>query len=430
MKFLNIFLLFLFTFNSAFTTENEEQKGEIKNHKKLIVTAWKLSSRISPDPKKLEYVFDKSFFSYISKEKLIELLKNLYNENGFVIDITTVSIQNNLSGDFLFKTDRDMIIPVTLNIEERKGKIVGLFFRPSFKKTSGINEVIKDFEKLEYSKKALLIKKLGQIEDNIYAKNENEIMAIASSFKLYVLATLYEEGLKWDKVIKIKEEQKSIFSKFSTYPENTPLTIFSLASTMISESDNTSADILIDYIGREKIEERLPYFYNTHLELNIPFLKTSEIFKIKSSTSIANEYLSLKSIKEKRKFLDKLKREKINILNIKLNEPVLIDKIEWFSSMEDICKLMDYFRKKNDSYLNTILSINTGLDTKTPGFVFAGYKGGYEPGVISMNWLLKTKQGTWYCFSSAINDQKKLIEQKDFFAIMQNILNIIANESF
>jgi len=431
MKILNLILSFLFVYNiCVFAAKSEDQKSEIINSKKLIITAWKLSSRISPDPKKLEYVFDKSFFSYISKGKVIELLKNLYSENGLVVDISTVSIQNDLNGDFLFKTDRDMIIPVTISIEEKKGKITGLFFRPSFKKTSGINEVMNDFEKLKYSKKAILIRKLGQIEDTIYAKNENEIMAIASSFKLYILASLLEEGSKWEKVIKIKEEEKSAFSKLSTYPENAPLTIFSLASAMISESDNTSSDILIDYIGREKIEKRLPSFYNTHPELNIPFLKTAEIFKIKYSTSISSGYLSLKSEKEKRKFLEKIKKEKIDIFKVKLNEPVLIDKIEWFSSMEDICKLMDYFRKKNDPYINTILSINTGLDTKTPAFAFAGYKGGSEPGVISMNWLLKTKQGTWYCLSSAINDEKQLIEQKDFFSAMQNVLNIIGNESF
>lgn len=422
------FLLILFCNPAGFSQETEKKENGGK-YRKLIVTAWKLSSRISPDPQKLNYVFDKSFFNYLSRTKTTALLRELYEENGAVVDVSTVSLESPRQGNFFFRTDRDLTIPVTITIEEGKGRITGLFFRPSFKKSSSLADVTAGFEKLNYGKKALLIKKLGGIEDNVYAKNENESLAIGSAFKLYVLAALARNELKWDKILKISPENKSLPTGRSQFlPDGSPLTAFSLASVMISESDNTASDILIDYAGREKVE-KLMSEYNSRPELNVPFLKTNELFKIKYSTA-ANEYLSLKTVKKKRKFLEKLKKTKINLRSLKLGEPVHIEDLEWFASQDDLCRLMDYFRKKNDKYANAILSLNPGLDVKTSGFRFAGFKGGSEPGVISLTWLLQTKTGAWYCVGAAANDREKLIEEKEFFSVMQNILNQVGSESF
>lgn len=423
-----IFTLIVALNAAAFSKEQGKEQGD-KEYRKLIVTAWKLSSRISPDPQKLNYVFDRSFFNYLSNAKTTAMLKELYEENGSVVEVSTVSLESPTQGNFFFRTDRDLTIPVTITIEEGKGRITGLFFRPSFKKTSSLAEVTSRFEKLAYGKTALLIKKLGGIEDNVYAKNEDQPMAIGSAFKLYVLASMLENGLKWEKVLKIAPENKSLpTGRSQLLPDNSPLTAFSLASVMISESDNTASDVLIDYAGREKVEKTMSG-YNSKPELNIPFLKTVEFFKIKYS-SAPGKYLSLGSVGEKRKFLEKIKKDKLDLRRLKLGEPVHIDTVEWFASPEELCRLMDYFRKKNDKYANVILSLNPGLDVKTAGFRFAGFKGGGEPGVMSLTWLLQTRTGTWYCVSAAVNDGKELIKDKEMVSVMQDVINRVGNESF
>lgn len=418
-KILTLSIFCVFSLNAFSQEKNENQ------YKKLVISAWKLSSRISPDPIKLNYVFDKSFFNLVSKEKTIEILKKLYDENGSVINVTSITYHNDKNGDFFFHTDKNNIIPVSITIND-KGKITSVFFRPSFQKTTSLEDLTKKFENLKYEKKGLLIKRLGNIEDIVYSLNENEIFAIASSFKLYILLYLIENDVKMDKILKLDENLKSLPSgKLHLYPDNSPFTILTLASLMISESDNTAADMLIDFIKRERLEKFIAS-YNSSPELNIPFLKTQEKFKLNSSTQSTQNYIN-SNLKEKRKILKSLEKEKLNIYKIDFSKPNSIDSIEWFASPQDMCRVMEYFRNKNNSIVNSILSINPGLDTKTKNFIYAGYKGGSEAGVISTNWLLKTKNGKEYCISAVVNDTQKLINEKEFLSMMQDIINFLGD---
>ncbi|MEF3280154.1 MAG: class A beta-lactamase-related serine hydrolase [Elusimicrobiota bacterium] len=420
-KALTIFLTLLFISNLI--SQEKEQKTE-NPHKKLVISAWKLSSRISPNPIKLNYVFDKSFFKLVSEEKTIEILKKLYEENGNVINVTSVTYHNEKNGDFFFHTEKNIIIPVSISVND-KGKITGVFFRPSFQKLEDPSNIFKKFEALNYEKKAMLIKKIGKVEDTIYSLNETTPLALGSAFKLYILAYLIKKDIKWEKVIRINDKSRSLpTGKSHLFPKDAPVTIFSLAEAMISESDNTATDTLIDYLGRENIENSLSDFYNSRPEINIPFLKTSEVFKLKSSTQLAQDYINL-DIKGKRKLLKEIENDKIDIYKLDFTRPVFINSIEWFASAEDICRLYEYFLKENNEYANSMLSINPGLDIKTGRYIWAGYKGGSEPGVISANWILKSKNGDYYCVSSIINDSNQIINEKEYLNIMQEILNNI-----
>ena len=57
--------------------------------------------------------------------------------------------------------------------------------------------------------------------------------------------------------------------------------------------------------------------------------------------------------------------------------------------------------------------------------VYAGYKGGSEPGVLSMTWLLKNKKAEWFCLSGSWNDEKENLESVKFFTLMQSALNAL-----
>ncbi len=430
----NILLSFLLAIPVFSQEKTSEKVSDTQNQiamKKLIVAAWKVSSRISPDPKKLNYVFDKSFFNYISRDKLTQLFKEMYEKNGSVVSISSVSYNGAFTANFFFYTDKDYVIPTNITVEDNKWKVTGLFFQPSFKKTETIDDVASSFEKMPYSSKAVLLKRLSGLEDNIYAKNETKPLAIGSTFKLYVLAWLVENDVNWNKVIKLSSKQKSLPSgRIQNMPENTPFTIFSLAQAMISESDNTAADMLIGFIGRENIEKSLPFFFNSYQKLNTPFLKTSEIFKLKADEDLLAKY-ALSDVKNRRKILKELVKRPIPpVEKFLADKPKAVTSVEWFASMEDVCRLFDYFRKKNNPYANAILSLNNGLNLQSQAFKYVGYKGGSEKGVLSMNWLIQAKSGTWYCFASAANDEKEDINQNEYFQIVQKTIYQIEKEVF
>ncbi|MBP7796928.1 MAG: serine hydrolase [Elusimicrobiales bacterium] len=421
-----IILIFMTMVIGISVYAQQQANKTVNPYKKLMVTAWKLSSRISENPIKLNYVFDKSFFTAISEDEIVKILKELYKQNGSVVSITTVTYRSELSGDFLFHTDKEYAIPVSITIN-KNGKVTSLFFKPSFGKTLSFNDITKKFESLPYESKAMLVERYDNITDKMYSLNEDMPIAVGSSFKLYILAYIIENKLSWSKVINILPSDRSLPSgRMQLYPDNAPVTLFSLTEAMISQSDNTATDTLIRFIGREKLEKFINSF-SEKKDLNVPLLKTSELFKIKSSTDVAEEYIRL-DIKGKRKMLDEIKNKEINIDSIDFSKPYLVNSLEWFFSPKDMCNIMSYFKGKNDPYANTILSMNTGLDTKTAGYVWAGYKGGSESGVLSTTWFLKANDDRYYCITASVNDSDKNIDEKEYFSIMQDIINIANKE--
>lgn len=411
----------IFLFLSLTNTFSEENTKIVPN-KKLIPAAWKTASIISPQPIKLEVVFDKSFIQKIGEEKLIKTLKEVYKETGSIIKISTVSFLNEYHGEFFFHSERDYILPVSLAINSN-GKVIFFSFRPVFKQTKSTSDIVEKIKNLEYEKKGLIIKKLTQIEDTLYSLNENDIFSISSAFSLYLIAWLAENEKKWDKVIRVKEKSLP-YGTISKYPQNAPITIFSLAYHMITENDNTATDLLIDYITREKLEKYISQ-HILNYALNLPFLKTIEAAKIRSDLSIAQKYSTL-SYTQKIEVINSLR--KIDLKNLNSNSPAFTNSVGWFATPSELCKILDYLRSLNNPFVNSILENNQPLDTKRGGYLWAGFKGGYEPGIITLNWLVQAKDNRYYCISITINDSKKDINKKEILEISQELLDVFANE--
>lgn len=420
-NFLFILILLLLTLRNIFTEENKN----IKPDKKLIAAAWKTASRINQNPIKLEVVFDKKFIQQIGEEKLIKTLRDIYNQTGSIIKVSTINFSSEYYGEFFFHSQKDYILPVTLGIN-KIGKVNTLSFRPAFKKIISTPEIIEKFKLLNYEKKGIIIKKLTQIEDTLYSLNENEIFAIASASQLYILAWLGENEKKWDRIIKIKKENSIPPGTISNYPDGAPATIFTLAYHMISENDNTAADLLIDYITKQKIEKYISQ-HNSNYVLNIPFLKTLEAIKLKKLPSVAEKYFNL-SYSQKINIINSLKDTEIDFSKTNLNEPLFINSIEWFATPTDICKILDHIRILNNPFVNSILESNRKFDTKSAGYIWTGFKDGYEAGVLTLNWLVQAKDNRYYCISMIINDSKKNINKEEVFTIAQELLNVFGSE--
>src|SRR5215472_9459217 len=103
-------------------------------------------------------------------------------------------------------------------------------------------------------------------------------LAVGSTFKLAALATLRSDVDKkkrsWKDVVELRPEAKSLPSGvLQDWPDHAPLTLYTLAALMISQSDNTATDALIGLLGREKVE--------AFASRNKPYLTTREMFVLK-----------------------------------------------------------------------------------------------------------------------------------------------------
>jgi beta-lactamase class A len=189
---------------------------------------------------------------------------------------------------------------------------------------------------------------------------------------------------------------------------------------MISISDNTAADHLLFFVGRTNVEAMLATTKHHDPTQNQPFLSTRELFDLKllatpqDRTTYEND-----SIADRRTVLqtydDTLDpRTATNASSWTL--PIEIDKLEWFATPMDLCNVMAalkaYGDKPGTTEVSHALSINPGLPDDAKLFSYVGYKGGSEPGVLTMSWLLQRKSDkAWRFYTVELNDTAKAIDE-------------------
>ncbi|OGR68023.1 MAG: hypothetical protein A2081_02650 [Elusimicrobia bacterium GWC2_61_19] len=392
----------------------------------LEKAAAEVAAGIAGKPAGLEETYDKSLFRHISAEKLAEVLSGIYKADGRVTAELLVSSDTAFSGHFLFETEKGYRLPAAISVNPATGRVDGIFFGVAYKKDVPIAETRRALAALP-GKTGLLVLRYGEKPETLEALNENAYFAVGSAFKLYVLGALLENKVPWTKVFRLKEEEKSLPSgRLQEWPDGSPLTAHTLAAMMISASDNTASDTLIAGVGRRNIEAALPALGHSSPALLRPFLKTSEVFRLKADSGTALKYMNLPA-DEKYGFLEDLRAAPLSAAAVRAS-PFGIDKIEWPASPADLCRVMKYFADKDDKAALDILAMNPGLQLPEGGFLYAGYKGGSEPGVLAMTWLLKNKKGEWYCLAGAWNDEKNNLEKDKFFEIMQAAVNALSGQ--
>lgn len=265
----------------------------------------------------------------------------------------------------------------------------------------------------------------------------NEQFAIGSTFKLYILAELaaqIERGqLQWSDIAPLAPKS-STRGGTEKWPEGSPLTLQSLATLMISVSDNNATDALIAFLGRNNIEARIRQIGHGDIEKITPLLSTAEAFsfKMRANAKLRADYLSANEKQQQRILARNTNRLSIDNYNVRefANGPLYIEDIEWFASSTDIARLFDSLRQTPDPIVKKILSLNSGIGLNDSNkWNYLGYKGGSEPGVISMSFLVQSRRGNWYSVSGSWNDPNKEINQNQWVAIMTRIMNILASGS-
>jgi beta-lactamase class A len=232
---------------------------------------------------------------------------------------------------------------------------------------------------------------------------------IGSAFKLYVLGALAQavadERASWDERLAIREDWKSLPSGLlQDRPAGTPLTLAEFADHMISISDNTATDHLIHRLGRDAVQRQLALFGNQRPQANIPFLTTRAFFQLKADPARAEHYLALPP-RERVAALEELERLPLPDLRETWHRPEKIDEIEYFASPAEICHAYAALLRLDQPEIHQALSLNDdGLRLDTARFPSVWYKGGSEPGVVTLHYLARTTDARTLITSLMISD--------------------------
>ncbi|GAA2694833.1 MULTISPECIES: serine hydrolase [Actinosynnema] len=249
----------------------------------------------------------------------------------------------------------------------------------------------------------------------VHGLDERTARPLGSAFKLYVLGALAREvkagRLSWDTELPLREAWKSLPSGvLQDQPDGTVLTLAEHAEHMISISDNTATDHLIHTLGRGEVQRQFARFGNT--TPNSPMPTTRELLTLKGFQYpvAATVYGALPN---------RLREAALNAIGRVPRtsvqpwaEPRKIDQLEWFGSPVDMCSAMAGLWEDHDPQVDRAMSLNDGgIALPSDRFPTVWFKGGSEPGVLTLSYLVRRADGTLLTASAMLSDPVNAIDE-------------------
>jgi Beta-lactamase enzyme family len=258
----------------------------------------------------------------------------------------------------------------------------------------------------------------------IHAIDAAAAAPLGSAFKLYELAALGEAvaagRVSWDQQLIVTAGVKSLPSgALEALPDGTRVSVREAADKMISISDNTAADMLIELLGRPAIEASLARAGMAGSGRDVPFLTTRELFalKLEEWPALANRYAH--AGRDARwallSALDGRAVPGIEAIHA-WTTPRAIDRVEWFASAEDLCRvyisLSRLARRPGLDPIAGALEINDGgLGLDPARWPTTWFKGGSEPGVLTLTYEAATRTGRAYFVGILASDPGAPIDE-------------------
>lgn len=266
---------------------------------------------------------------------------------------------------------------------------------------------------------------------NFLTQKAERPLAIGSAFKLFLLAELVRQvragERRWSDVVPLGAPSLPS-GLLHQWPMGSPITLHSLAALMISQSDNSAADTLLAVLGRDKVEAVLPAIGVAAPALDRPFLSTREAFVLKFGDPALLRRWKAADPAGRRALLGELGAMEAGRLDRSrfTGRPIAIKEAEWFASPADLVRTLDWLRRSGDRTALELLAINPGLDPALArDFAYFGFKGGSEPGVLSMNFLLRNREGRWLGVSAVWNDAAAPLDEPKFAALMRRLVALM-----
>lgn len=287
----------------------------------------------------------------------------------------------------------------------------------------------------------LLVAELsGGTCQTIHSLNADDQLAIASTFKLYVLGEVARQvqagTLSWDTPITITDRLRSMPSgDYAWMPEGRQATVQDLSTAMMASSDNTATDHLIDRLGRENVESAFAAYGHADPTANEPLLMTRELFAIKMWQSA--EWMTRYATASNDEQLQILTSE-IDVMTINpsggwghWNGPTAIDGIEWFASADDLCRAMTTLwtmgAEPGMEPVRQILTRNRGGVADTSIWPQAGLKSGYEAGVVNATYVLERNDGRVFFVSVGFNHPQWVVDQNAPYSLLGPVFTCLGS---
>ena len=234
----------------------------------------------------------------------------------------------------------------------------------------------------------------------------DDVVPVASAFKLWVLDAAARQvragTLTWDTPVIIRDELRSDPSgEAYNIPTGTSVPLQRMLTLMISISDNTATDHVLDVVGRDAVSDVVRQLAPRGAARTLPLLSTADMARLKFvSPAVGREYAGL-GAKQRAAVIAGLPQrvplpwlsDPAAVQRIDISTPSLVDDIEWFAAPSDLCRTMSDLASLSVEAglepIGQVLGTNPGLSPEeAKRWTTAWFKGGSEPGVLALVWRL------------------------------------------
>lgn len=386
------------------------------------------------DLAEIEERFDPIVLAQVPAESLVAALVML--KGDYVVEETTTDTELRRTG--ILSAD-GLRLSFSFGLAPEDGRIVELFFQPAGPDpdAGSVSVASADAALAAVAPRYgwAVYDVTGGTCDALYEVNSEDPFAIGSEFKLWILAAIVEDvnvgHLSWSDVVVVRDDLKSTpDGQVFSLPDGTEMSIDELALLMISISDNTAADLLLEHVGRDRAWRAMRDAGVADPDRNDPFLSTREAFLLKFLPEHAN-WVDLPAAERSAYLDDELADLTLDDVDAEAlpDAPWEIERIEWFASAEDMChtwlrleELIAASDLDDAQAAKAALTANPGLEFDTARWPEVWYKGGSEPGVFAMTWRLVGVDGQEYVVVAALNDPQAEFSEIHAIYAMQTVL--------
>jgi beta-lactamase class A len=369
--------------------------------------------------------FADSFKASVPKAQVDQLINDLKTAYGPVQSVGKITSVSQISGTVEVTYER-ATVRFTLTVSpDAPHKVIGLFTAGVYQANDNAQKIGEEIKALP-GKAGLLVQRLDAPEAPKIAIEPSTPFAVASGFKLWVLAeaarSVQARERSWNQIIPLG--RASLPTGITQgWPQDTPVTLHTLATLMISISDNTATDTLLMRLGRDRVGRMMSNIGNAAPQKTLPILSTLELFSLKAERNapIRNAYINADYARRTQllaQFSPELSSKSLNPVEF-AGTPRSIDTIEWFASPKDMNRTLNWLRINGGREARDILAINKGINPNDAArFAYVGYKGGSENGVLSMHLLIQNKKGAWYGVSGSWNNPAAPVNEMMFVSLI------------
>lgn len=375
-------------------------------------------------------VFDDVFIASVPQQQFDELSAQWIDEYGAVVGLESVEETSPTTGRIAIRFERGIATGVFALSAAEPHRVAGFLVHNVGPADDSPDNLLADVQALP-GETSILITPLASGEP-VLAHNSDQPMAIGSTFKLYILSTLARQVAagerSWADTVMLDNEGQ-LSGVTSTWPQGAPITLHTLATQMISISDNTATDQLLSILGRNAVESEVAASGHSDPSLLVPFMATREMFALKISGDV--EAYRTMDAAERLAVLEATADTEIEGFDFMMaftGGPNAID-IEWFASAEDLANLLRRLQELDDPAARAIMGVNRAVaDDLIGDYHYVGYKGGSEPGVLNLTWLLQDRAADWHVVSLGWNNPDAEVDHDAFRAIAMRAIALAVSD--